>query len=206
MKFFVLIFMGLLVGPATAATVTFVFEAEYGRTIGTPPPATVAELAAAFSTVHGTFSYDDATIDTNADPLISAFDNALITIDEFALPTADQSGVGVGNNYFSRDVMTVYYRTSDLSFRSFINFVDLTATAFTDDTLPTELKLNDFFDTAELGIYSNDGTDSGAVYFNLTSLERAENLAPVPLPSSSLLLLSGVFGALALKRFKKVAA
>lgn len=180
----------MTVTSAYAAPVSFSFVAERARTVGTLQPGSLATLADPFSTISGTFGYDTAALDIDPSSTFGNFGGAFLTIDQFALPSPATTGVTTGNDFSSRDAMAIYFWETALATRVFLNFEDLTATAFDDDALPTDLALHNFASIAEIGFFS--AQDSAAAYFNLTSLQRVTSPTPVPLPSGILLMLTSL--------------
>ncbi|MEM6634486.1 MAG: VPLPA-CTERM sorting domain-containing protein [Pseudomonadota bacterium] len=193
----------VLASPVYAATLTYNFSAEYQfGTADDDSVSTIADTAEALigTTLTGSFTLDDTFL--AGDAVRRTYAPGTISIDQMdlsgVLPFTDTV---LQNSQFNFDGYTLRTilpdTTGEVVSQIFFTLRDLDENIIGDTGFPPLPALSEF-ELTQMGFIGNVTGENGArerVNYTLTSLE----LAPIPLPAGSMLLLTGL-GALALAR------
>ena len=173
-----------MVLPAQAAT-TLIFDV-------------TAFQEATGSTATGIVGFDALAVDLEPDPEIGNFQGGFF---EFTIDTLGSSGLSgltrqsVGGLVVVESGLTGPHIFEVISAGSGstggqLSLLDFSQTVFADDTLPSDLNLDDFFD-ADLQLFDDSGSPES---FVITSLSLQTATTEVPLPGALILTLSGLAG------------
>lgn len=197
----------VLATSANANVVTFAFEATRANVIsGTSAAGSAVEFALsdAGENITGEFSFDPV-LGATGDFSISIFGPALTVFSR----NQDSNGAilriqdGVAPSRFPDTIGIQTFEAPDqidlfLAFQS--------QSAF-DNGVPSNFALTDLA-IASISLFdlTDQNFGNGGARYNITALNRIPDPAPVvPLPASSLLLIGGMAGLVALRRRKKAA-
>ena len=192
---------------ATAAPITFNFTATQ---ISAQTPGGLASLAAPFSTITGSFTYDTAVAASSSTALIATYPTGTLVVDQFNVGTGVfvapfsitvVNNAAVGGDQFALGTGGVNAGTPVGVYDVVrLNLIDATLAALSSTALPTSLSL---FPVSRLRFDREEITAGGitrplgSTIYNLTSLQGAPSAVPEP---ATLILLGSGLAAAGLRR------
>lgn len=208
--FFISLALQLASTPAKAALVQFAFTgAQFSVDDAAGAPAgSYFQQASGLSVISGILQFDtNALTPQGSSPIFQAYAGPIdILLDQFSTANPDtpinlssvvDQAPGVGGDQFGGNFDGAY--TNGVGFYDTVSFqfFDSTGTAFSSQSLPSNLSLSDF---TSLRIFistrffdGNNANSISTVTFSLTSLTTISDMA-VPLPGAIIFFLTGAAG------------